>query len=184
MLNIWVNFVDELGEACNFGNLGEVENILATEEVPINGYHNGYTPLMWAVIRGHLAIVRRLMEYPGIMLGSGYTYGNNTALHEACRYNRVSIVRLLCQDSRCGPGVVNKKNSDGDTPLMIAVHCGHLDIVRELDIEGTDFSTKDSHGRSIIEIARLWSTAEVLEYLIERHKVDSLKVIAAHNIVR
>ena len=52
-----------------------------------------------------------------------------TALHYACKNNIVSIVKLLCQDNRCTPSVVNKKNRDGDTPLMLAVRWGHLDIV-------------------------------------------------------
>merc|ERR1719158_1578302 len=95
-------------------------------------------------------------------------------------------MKLLFQDSRCSPGVVNKKNSDGETPLMRAVRCGvDLDIVKELDKEGTDFFTKYRDGRTLIEMARRrGNRAEVLEYLIERNKVDTLLVIVAHNIAR
>merc|ERR1712179_239990 len=67
------------------------------------------------------------------------------------------------------PGVVNKKDGAGETALMIAVDMGHLDIVKELDIEG---------------MARMRKNADVLEYLLERNRVDSLQVIAAHNIAR
>merc|ERR1719233_1576515 len=67
---------------------------------------------------------------------------------------------------------------------MSAVWGGHLDIVKELDMAITDFSTKDSDGRTLIEVARERNHNEVLEYLIERNKVDSLKVIAAHNAAR
>ena len=67
---------------------------------------------------------------------------------------------------------------------MRAVQEGHLDIVKELDMDITDFSTKDKHGRTLIEVARTMNRAEVLEYLIERNKVDSLLVIAAHNVAR
>ena len=93
-------------------------------------------------------------------------------------------MKLLCQDSRCSPGIVNKKNSDGETPLMVAVRYGHLDIVKELDREGTDFFTKDRNGTTLIEMARREDHVEVLEYLMERPKVDTLLVIAAHNIAR
>ena len=51
----------------------------------------------------------------------------------------------------------------------------------------TDFSTKDRHGRTLIEMARERNHNEVLEYLIERErikKVDSLLVIAAHSVAR
>ena len=37
---------------------------------------------------------------------------------------------------------------------------------------------------TLIEMARREDHVEVLEYLKERNKVDSLKVIAAHNIAR
>merc|ERR1711936_1424506 len=83
-----------------------------------------------------------------------------------------------------GPVVVNKKNRGGDTPLMIAVRKGHLDIVRELDIGGTDFCTKDRQGRGLIEVARLMRHSDVLQYLVDRNKVDSLQVIAALNVAR
>merc|ERR1711963_415017 len=98
---------------------------------------------MRAVVGGNLGFVRTLLEHPGIKLGHKNMYGN-TALHIACLNNRVSIIKLLCQDSRCSPSVVNKKNSRGNTPLMLyvnGVYYRHLDvdIVKELDIEGTDF---------------------------------------------
>ena len=102
-------------------------------------------------------------------------------------------MKLLCHDSRRSPGVVNKKTSDGVTALIAAVYCGFLDIVKELDREGTDFLTKNWNGTTLIEMARrmieMASTRRndydaVLKYLKERPKVDSLQVIAGHNIAR
>jgi len=179
---------EKLCGACMFGDQELVENILGGDDVDINGSdRRGYTPLIRATIAhatigGHLDIVRRLLEHPGmIQLGKRCVTGY-TALHFACVLNDVSIVQLLCLDSRCSPVVLNKKDRTGSTPLMIAVRMGHLDIVRELDIGGTDFFTKDSQGRSLMEVAR--HNADVLQYLMERSKVDSLKVIAAVNVAR
>ena len=67
---------------------------------------------------------------------------------------------------------------------MIGVYRGHLDIVKELDMEGTDFFTKNNDGTTLMEMARMGKSAEVLEYLIKRNKVDRLKVIVAHNVAR
>ena len=167
-----------------------MEDILGNKGVDINGYDYDYnTPLMHAADNGHHDIVRRLLEYPGIQIGkrdgswprdSGYT-----ALHWACESNEISIVQLLCQDSKCDPGDVNKKEISGYTPLMIAVDRGYLDIVKELDIEGTDFFTKDGDGGTLTEVARRWNNDDkVLEYLIKRNRVDSLRAIAAHNVAR
>merc|ERR1719233_246716 len=107
-----------------------------------------------------------------------------TALHYACFFGSLSVVQLLCQDSRCSPAVVNKKSRYGKTALMMAVSEGNLDIVRELDMEGTDFFTTDSDGRSLMAVARVRNNADVLQYLVERKKVGSLQVIAAHKVAR
>merc|ERR1719233_2360176 len=107
-----------------------------------------------------------------------------TALHYACFFGNLSFAQLLCQDSRCSPAVVNKKSRYGKTPLMMAVTEGNLDIVRELDMEGTDFFTTNSNGRSLIAVARVRNYADLLQYLVERKKVDSLQAVAAHNVAR
>ena len=44
--------------------------------------------------------------------------------------------------------------------------------------------TNDRDGTTLIEMARRKDHVEVLEYLMERPKVDTLLVIAAHNIAR
>ena len=168
--------------ACSRGNLKEVEDILGNGEVDIN-VGVIVTPQLCAVLGGHPEIMRRLLEHPGLRLDQRSGFFGATALQVACEMNKVSIVSLLCQDSRCTPSVVNMKDREGDSPLMRAVILGHLDIVKELDKEGTDFFTKDSRGVSLIAMARMRSDA-VLEYLLERNKVDSLEVIAAHNIAR
>ena len=107
-----------------------------------------------------------------------------TALHYACFFGSLSVVQLLCQDSRCSPAVVNKKSRYGKTALMMAVSEGNLDIVRELDMEGSDFFTTDSDGRSLMAVARVRNNADVLQYLVERKKVGSLQAIAALNVCR
>ena len=56
--------------------------------------------------------------------------------------------------------------------------------MKELDREGTDFFTKNRYGTTLIDMARIMNKAAVLEYLMERPKVDTLLVIAAHNIAR
>ena len=187
--------------AVNGRHLDIVKRILQHTEVDINGRDSeGCTPLISAVNAccldinavnsGFLDIVKTLLEVPELQLGN--TMETCTALHFVCMYIcfysrdiKVSIMKLLCQDSRCSPGIVNNKTNLGYTALMMAVYNGCLDIVKELDKEGTDFFIKDFEGTTLIETARRKEDrAEVLEYLLERNKVDSLKVIAAHNVAR
>jgi len=169
--------------ACRDGNLVVVEDILGNKDVDVNADYNwpvvGAIPLVSAVIGNKTDIVRRLLEHPGLQIGKKGVDGL-TCLHWACVLNRVSIVKLICQDIRCTPSVVNRKCSYGVTALMMAVQRGNLDIVKELDKEGTDFRGKDSNGRTLIDRAKMMNNEEMLEYLLERKKkVDSLKVIAA-----
>ena len=74
-------------------------------------------------------------------------------------------MKLICNDGRCKIGLVNKKDNDGYIALMIAVVMGHLDIVKELDMEGSDFYIKHMNGRSLIQMARRRNNAELVEYL-------------------
>ena len=90
----------KLCEACGDGNIEVVEEMLSNKVVLINGVYGGDTPLMWAIEHGHLDIVRRLLEVPDIKLDCI----GETVLHRACDLNNVSILKLLCQDSRCSPG--------------------------------------------------------------------------------
>ena len=169
--------------AVNSGHLDIVRRLLQHLEVDVNAPGlGGNTPLMIAVYHGHLDIVKTLLEVPALQLGKCSNYGS-TALHKAC-YNEVSIIKVLCEDSRCSPGVVNKKTRNGYTALMVAVIYGQLNIVKELDREGTDFFTKDRYGATLIDMARRRNHDEVLEYLKERNKIVTLKAKAAHKVAR
>jgi len=180
----------KLRRACRLGKTEEVEVVLGGGDVDVNGtdydgsdYLPGSRPpLTIAVYNEHLDIVRILLEQPGIQLGKRCNAGY-TALHYACFAGSVTIVQLLCEHSRCSPAIRNKKDRHGDTPLMTAVYCDELEIVKKLDIKGTDFFTT-RHGRSLMEVAAAEDNADVLEYLMEREKVDSLQVIAAVNIAK
>ena len=176
------------------GHLNVVKRILQHPHVDVNAPGTrGLTPLMWSIFclgsidnedyGQYFNIVRKLLEVPLLQLGKSCLLGA-TVLHYACHGNLVYILKLLCKDSRCNPAFVNKKDNFGDTALMKAVWKGHLDIVKELDMEGTDYNTKNKYGTTLIETARRRNKDEVLEYLIQRPNVDTLMVISAHNMSR
>ena len=142
--------------AVRHGHLDIVTRLLQHSEVDVNGAGcRGNTPLISAVWGGHLDIVARLLEASKTQLDKCNNAGQ-TALHWATLFNnkRVPIMKLLCQDSRCSPVVVNKKDRAGNTALLLAVQLGHLDVVKELDLEGTDFSIKYMDGTTLIQNAR------------------------------
>lgn len=190
-----INFGDSDGDtplifAVRNGHLSVVKKLLQHPDVDVN-YSDckGWTPLMWAIfcmepnVGQYLDIVKTLLQVPSLQLGRCCNDGQ-TALHYVCEENLVSVLKLLCQDSRCNPALVNKKDIYGCTALMNAVCFGHLDNVKELDIEGTDFHTTTLEGTTLIQMARIENKPEVSEYLMQRPNVDTLMVISAHNISR
>ena len=76
------------------------------------------TALMAAVMAGHGAIVRLLIEQPGIDLNLRDSLHCNTALHHAVLEGQNSILRVLLQQPQLD---VNLLNDRGHSPLMAAV---------------------------------------------------------------
>ena len=180
----------ELSFACSQGDIQAVEEILNRKdlEININDSDPFYgTPLKCAMdSRTHNPnIVRKLLALPSLQLDTCDDKGN-TALHKACFYFRGScMISVFCQDRRCTPSILNKKNNDGETALMVAVGRLNLDIVKEFDkVESTDFCTMNKDGKTLIEVARMMKervagctregvvseSNQMFEYLEQRNK--------------
>ncbi|XP_074357047.1 uncharacterized protein LOC141696820 isoform X3 [Apium graveolens] len=94
----------------------------------------------------------------------------NTALHLAVLKGNVAIVKLLVDADPDGSHV---QNSEGKTPIYIAVEKGHKDIVKEicttctaLSLDGPGCKTTQDESRS-----------SVLQLAVERNCVDVVKMI-------
>jgi len=160
----------DLRDACRAGDMQTVETILTRGEVDVNtGDPYGQTPLMFAMLNNQASIVTRLLSIPHIRLDCTKDYGR-TALHWACANNNASVIAIFGQDSRCSPAILNMSDRGGETAVMVAVDKGHLDCVKEMDkLPGTDFTTKNNAGESLIDVARKNNHHTVLEYLLPRN---------------
>ena len=75
----------------------------------------------------------------------------DTALHWA--YSNVTGLRLLLADARLTTSI-NARGWSGQTPLMVAVWFGSVEVVRELvRVEGVDLETRDGRGWSLEQVA-------------------------------
>eukprot|EP00092_Neocalanus_flemingeri_P047288 GFUD01053551.1.p1 GENE.GFUD01053551.1~~GFUD01053551.1.p1 ORF type:complete len:162 (+),score=38.73 GFUD01053551.1:60-488(+) len=79
----------------------------------------------------HPSVVTTLLSSADTRLDVTNSYGR-TALHFACYNNNVSVITVFCSDARCTPAILNMKNRQGRTALMLAVEQGQLEIIREL----------------------------------------------------
>ena len=145
----------------------KVERLLA-EGLDVNSQDDGQTALHQAMNYNRVSIVRLLLARPETRLDITDEYGW-TPLHPACWYNSAAVIRLYCQDVRCTPALLNKKDDLDQTPLMSAVFAGSLTSVRELArVEGVDWETRNSGGQSLLEVAREMRHQDIVTFLEER----------------
>ena len=121
-----------------------------------------WTPLMFACLKGHDNIVRRLSQVPGIQYNCRNESGH-TALHLAVLSNRAGCVEVLR-----GAGVSvdwNLRDNFGRTPLTMAVHRGYPDILQTIlsvPDPQLDLSVTDIIGRDVARIAVMNNKVDVL----------------------
>jgi len=170
--------IHDLCDACGVGDMQTVETILARgEAVDVNSFDPNGTPLMSAMHGNQASIVTRLLSIPHIRLDCTNTTYGDTALHIACHNNSASVIALIGQDRRCSPALLNMRDRHGSTPLMGAFMYGYLDCVKEMDkLAGTDFTTKNDTGESLIDVARKHNHQAVLEYLLARNNQVATEV--------
>ena len=184
-----------MGKACRSSDIETMKELLHGGLVDINDefLFIGETPLMYATIHNQASIVSMLLTHNNLVLDKAREEDGATALHLACNYKGTSfpIISLFGSDSRCTPAVLNKKDDYGDSPLMWAVIHGNLECIKEMDkLHGTDFRTVNRHGEGLLDVARgrirKQSRKEdheaVLEYLLNRRKIESLKELSAHAV--
>merc|ERR1719233_1267350 len=140
------------------------------------------------------SVVSLLLSYNELVLDKATKEGY-TALHFACDVGEggtsFPVIPILGSDRRCTPAVLNKKDNDGDSPLMWAVLVGNLQSLKEMEkLQGTNFRTENRFGEGLLDVAlrrirkksRKEDRMSLLDYLRNRRKVESLKVLAAHAV--
>lgn len=141
--------------------------------------NNGVTPLMVLAQNGRTDAALKLLKNPGIDISikdndsrmaidyattSGLrdlvqalsaaaehadAYGNTT-LHHACWNNQGEVVKALIERD---PASVNKRNDDGESPLLLAVRQSNLMIVELLLAAGAETDCADIHGVMPLHVA-------------------------------
>ncbi len=121
----------------------------------------GMSPLMWAAVRGHTAVVEHLA-------GCGHDpnlkdeHIGNTALIGACRQGHTAAAKALLS----AKALANLSNRSGLTPLMAAAAAREnaADLAMLLLDAGADRAAIDCRGRTATEQAHNMFTEQILLY--------------------
>ena len=106
----------------------------------------GESALMYAALKGHLALVKLLISKDADINKSGWT-----PLHYAATHGDEDIVRLLLDQH----AFVNAGSPNGTTPLMMAAQYGRATTVKLLIEEGAEPLLKNEQGLNALDFARL-----------------------------
>lgn len=120
------------------------------------------TPLMLAVLKGHIGIARLLIEREADVNKTGWA-----PLHYAATYggaNATDQINLLLENH----AYIDAESPNGTTPLMMAAQYGSPEVVRLLLEEGADATLVNEQKLNAIHFARKASRPSVVE-LITTH---------------
>ena len=117
------------------------------------------SPLMMAALKGHTALVKKLIERGADVNKPGWA-----PLHYAATGGHLEIMELLLEHH----AFIDAESPNGTTPLMMAAHYGSAAAVKLLLDAGADTAMKNHLGLTAIDFAR------------RGNRPDSLELITSH----
>ena len=161
---------------CGFGSL--VEYLISTRQQDPNKSHGGWgTPLHAAVVLGHTAIAKFLLDHGARV--NAQDKNDSTPLHEASESGNLNITRLLLSHR----ADVNVLDHRGDSPLRRAFRCQKFNAMKFLVVEGNaDVNARDQHNLTPLQEASGSGNLDVMRVLLNLgadanvldHRGDSL----------
>nr|NQU90042.1 ankyrin repeat domain-containing protein [Bacteroidota bacterium] len=119
------------------------------------------SPLFQAVYRGHLNIVK-------ILIDNGTSIDDETMgmslLHTAVWQNHMEATKFLLS---CGMDI-NSQDSYGLTPLHMAVELGHLDMCKLLIAKGADLNTRSNNATTPFQLSEETNQKAISQFLISK----------------
>ena len=102
------------------------------------------SPLMLAALKGHFALVKKLVERDADVNKTGWT-----ALHYAASGGHVQVIDFLLENS----AYIDAESPNGTTPLMMAAMYGSPESVKLLIQAGADLNVKNMVGMTALDFA-------------------------------
>lgn len=145
--------VEKLIDAAMYGNLKQVQELIAGG-VEVNAIAScNRTALSLAIQGGHIPVIQALLyagANPNLPNETDDGLADNSPLMEAASTffatNRPDMVRLLIQRG----ANVNQQDAQGQTALMHALRYSDMDVIAALIEAGTDLNIRDRDGNTAL----------------------------------
>lgn len=153
----------------DFGNLKIVKYIHEHEGVDIDvripiGYLEGYTPLMWAAMKGHYNVVKYLIDN-GANVNSKTAEGDNVIVKALWNYGEIDIVKLLLEK---GADINSIRSNDKKSILTVAIENCNQTVAKYLLTKGADVNLPNTTKSSGLFYARKYKLEEIVKILKEK----------------
>ena len=132
--------------ACTFGKEDVVDVLLNADADP-NVCGGDNSPLIIASKKGHVQIVRKLLDKKADINLTGIM--GRTALFYACTFDRQDVVTVLL-DAKADPNICD---FEGQSPLMEASRNGYIKIIQKLLVNNADIFKKNNDGKTALSLA-------------------------------
>lgn len=167
--------------AAREGNNAYFDAALSEAEIHQKDFY-GFTPLHYAALKGHVAIVNRLLEQNAKV--DTACYAGFTALHLAIIVGHTKIVDALIQKQAMLSLPFDAKSSviknlkkcgiflyeyeiDGSYPMHIAIEKGYFDIVKLLIDSNVDLNTINKMQETPLDVAWREKNRNIIALLIK-----------------
>ena len=138
----------------------------AKSGLPVPGLNtpddDGRTALMYAAASGNGKVARELVAAGADVrqrVASPAPAAGFTPLHYACASGNLDVVRVLVEQSDTAPDLDALSDSEGRTPLMIAAHNGHSEVITYLITAHLEIEHRLGYSVPAVDVERTRSGA-------------------------
>ncbi|KAL2735329.1 ankyrin repeat domain-containing protein 16-like isoform X2 [Vespula squamosa] len=142
--------------------------LLEAKADPLRRNKDGWIPAFIICRSGDVNALRLFLDFAPESIGLRSNNGRSS-LHIAAFNGHEEIIDLLLT---VDPGLVNARDSSGATPLHEAIKGGNLNVVKRMIQFGADFRATDKVGQTILHVASLIGSVEMMEYILMNNLIN------------